>query len=128
MSRFAIFALAAVIPACAVDSPDTRAPDFFSPNGILSVSRHGFVDDGSRWWTDSTGPTLHGRIEVQARGPIGAPTQPLPVALQVFIGDSPFGTRATITDGEWSVALPPGTIGAHDTRIVIRVDGDEPVE
>jgi hypothetical protein len=128
MSRNAImFALATIIPACAVDAPQTEseAPD---NNGVFTLARAGFVDDGMTWWTSSTGPELHGRIEMNDATPRALPVQRPEMSLQAFVGEQPVGSPATIDADTWSIALPEGTIENRDVRIVLRTGDAELVQ
>jgi len=128
MSRNAIiFALATVIPACAVDAPQTESesPD---SNGVFTLARAGFVDDGVTWWTDSTGPELHGRIEADVGAPRALAADRLAMTVQAFVGNQEIGAPATIESDTWSIMLPEGTISSRDVRIVLRAGDAELVQ
>ena len=79
----------------------------------ITLDPTGFVVDGTRWWTDTSGPRLTGAIA----GDGGT--------LRAYIGTQAVGEPATIDGVSWSLQLPDGTIGTGDTTIdlVLEVAG-----
>ena len=75
----------------------------------FTIDKTGFVDDGTRWWTNKSNPTLHGTID-----------NPTGETISVAVNNTPIGT-ATITGTTWSIDLPTGTIAEADTSIVIEL-------
>jgi hypothetical protein len=75
----------------------------------FTLDKAGFIDDGTRWWTSASNPTLHGTLD-----------NPGADALTALIDNMPVGT-ATITGTTWSIALPDNAIAEADTRVVLRM-------
>ena len=75
----------------------------------FTLDKAGFIDDGTRWWTNTGDPTLHGTIDNPGVDP-----------LTVLVGTTAVGT-ATITGTTWSIALPANAITEADTRVVLRM-------
>ncbi len=75
--------------------------------GALTLDAIDFVNDGLRWWTNTTGPELSGTFD----GPAAA-------VVQVKVGTNA-GTLATIVGTRWSLQLPPGTITPAGTLITV---------
>ena len=73
----------------------------------FTIDKTGFVDDGTRWWTSKSDPTLHGTID-----------NPSGETLTVSINNMTIGT-ATITGTTWSIDLPAGSITEADTSVVL---------
>jgi hypothetical protein len=88
--------------ACATDTHECVAAAF-------TLDKAGFYDDGTRWWTSSDAPTLHGTID-DAGGQ----------SLDAYIGGTKVGT-ATIDGTTWSIPLPAGSIKATDTAITMKL-------
>ncbi len=75
----------------------------------FTLDKAGFIDDGTRWWTNVGNPTLHGTIDNPGTDPLTA-----------TIGTMTVGT-ATITGTTWSIALPANSITEADTRVVLHM-------
>jgi hypothetical protein len=83
-----------------------------SSSESFTLDPTGFIVQGDRWWTSSSGPTLTGTIE-------GAGT------LQAYVGTAAVGAPATIAGTTWTIHLPPNTIAADGTTIALRLGSDE---
>lgn len=79
----------------------------------FTLDKAGFIDDGTRWWTNVGNPTLHGTIDNPGSDPLTA-----------AINNMTVGT-ATVTGTTWSIALPTSSIAEADTRIVLRMGNIE---
>src|SRR5258708_38045127 len=85
--------------------------------GSFTLDPAGFIVQGDRWWTATSGPKLAGTIESSGG------------MLQAFVGTTSVGTAA-IAGTSWSLELPAGTIAGGDTTISLRLTaaGAQPVE
>ncbi len=76
---------------------------------VFAFDRTGFVDDGTRWWTNKSDPTIHGTI-ANASGE----------TLTAFINNTAVGV-ATISGTTWTLALPASSITATGTTVAVRM-------
>ena len=97
---------AATLTACAVDSPAPIA----GPDAAFTLEPSGFIADGSRWLSETSGPMLGGSIHVTRSAP------------RAFIDGKPVGAPAIVHDGQWQLQLPEGTITAGEVRVVLELD------
>ena len=72
-------------------------------NGSFTLDQAGFYDDGHRWWSATSGPTLTGTVKD-------------PGALHVSIAGKQIGD-AVIDGDRWTLALPDGSIAPSDTAV-----------
>jgi hypothetical protein len=79
----------------------------------FTLDKAGFIDDGTRWWTNMGNPTLHGTLDNPGSDPLTA-----------YINNNAVGT-ATITGTTWSIALPMNAIAETDTRVVLKMGNIE---
>ena len=79
----------------------------------FTLDKAGFIDDGTRWWTNVGNPTLHGTLDNPGSDPLTA-----------SINNMTVGT-ATVTGTTWSIALPMNSIAEADTRVVLHMGNIE---
>jgi len=76
---------------------------------VFAFDDTGFVDDGTRWWTNKSNPTIHGSI-----------TDATGQTLTAYINNTAVGV-ATITGTTWSIALPANSVAAAGTNVAVRM-------
>lgn len=114
-----ILAVLAAIPACNSVNPKCSSGSDCQSGicdlgahectvGVLTIDSTGFVIDGARWWTTTSGPKLTGTFEGVSSSRIVA----------VVDGNE---TEAVLTDTTWSAQLPMNSIKDTDTPITIKM-------
>lgn len=76
---------------------------------VFAFDHTGFIDDGTRWWTNKSNPTIHGSI-----------ANPAGQTLTAYLANTAVGV-ATVTGTTWSLALPAGAIAETGTNVVVRM-------
>src|SRR6185503_20826387 len=74
--------------------------------GVISMDETSFVSDGTRLWTDSDQPTLHGLYV----GPTSA-------IVEVAVGSGPWLMAELQNTSSWTIHLPSGSLTAADTTV-----------
>ena len=76
-------------------------------SGSLTIDATDFIVQNNVWWTNTSGPTLHGTFQ----GPAGA-------AVSVTV-DSGTPMSATLTGSTWAISLPANTITSSAAAVKI---------
>ncbi len=100
------------LAACAAQPVVHHGTGSGSGSDSFTLDPTGFIVQGDRWWTTSSGPTLTGTIEHAG-------------TLQAYVGTTAIGAPATISGSTWTIALPPNTIAPGGTAIALRLGGEE---
>ena len=104
----------ATLTACAMetDAPVARAGCALTTcqSSTFTLDGTEFLQDGSRWLSDASGPLLSGNLLV---------THAIPHA---SINGKPVGAPAIVRDGRWEIQLPDGTLTSRDARVSIAID------
>jgi hypothetical protein len=100
------------LAACAAQPVVHHGTGSGSSTESFTLDPTGFIVQGDRWWTTSSGPKLTGTIE-------GGGT------LQAYVGMTAVGGSATVSGTTWTLDLPPNTIAASGTTIALRLGSEE---
>jgi hypothetical protein len=76
---------------------------------MITLDPAGFIVEGSRWWTDASGPKLTGSVSTNGG------------TVRAYIGSQAVGDPAVINGLAWSIQLPDGSIGATDTPVMVEL-------
>lgn len=80
--------------------------DMNMQSGEVTLDSAGFIDDGTRWWTNHSGPQLTGTFD-------GSPS----AVIDVAVGDHHVTAQAS--GATWTAQLPDGAITTADTLVTI---------
>src|SRR5262252_7119269 len=97
--------LISILTACATEPAPSRDLAIADSQAITLDTR-GFVDDGIRWWSASSGPQLSGRVGMpHAVGDVPVTSEhPAALELHALVGDA--DVPATFDGNAWSLQLP----------------------
>jgi hypothetical protein len=113
--------LISILTACTTEPAPSRDLSV-ADSSAITIDRRGFVDDGIRWWSASSGPRLSGRVAMPSvAGTL--PADRLPLELHAFVGEADLGA-ATFDGNAWSMQLPEGTIDGKDVDVVLELVGE----
>jgi hypothetical protein len=105
--REMMFAAGLVLAACGddlVEPPSDAGTEEVGTWGALTIDSSEHVVDGTRWWTNTSAPTLRGLFVAS-----------VPVTIEIEVGGA--AVPATIDGTTWSAKLPPDAIGSGGTEV-----------
>jgi hypothetical protein len=117
--------LISILTACATEPAPSRDLAI-ADSPAITLDHRGFVDDGIRWWSPSSGPRLSGRVGMpHAVGdvPVTSESPAAPLELHALVGDADLGA-ATFDGNAWSMQLPDGTLDGKDIDVVLELVGE----